>query len=163
MAEITREQAIAECDALVERATAARCGRDREAEVEALVACIAHPCAAHELHPPELWSELANAYRAQRRFDEAIDAWEQVIAVGYRSLPHPRADIAEILLEANRRTEAGASSRRSVRSARTTSGSTTRQVSPTHMPATTRRRCIGSMRESSWRYAPTTQKTFSTS
>lgn len=108
MAVITREQAMAECDALVELATAARRDNDRDAEVAALVACIAHPCAVHELLLPELWSELANAYRAQRRFDEAIDAWEQAIAAGYRSLPHPRADIAEILLESDRRTEADA-------------------------------------------------------
>jgi tetratricopeptide (TPR) repeat protein len=67
-----------------------------------------HPCSVHELYLPELWGEQANAYRAQRRFDEAIDAWEQAIDVGYRSVPHPRADIAETLLEADRRPEADA-------------------------------------------------------
>jgi tetratricopeptide (TPR) repeat protein len=105
---ITRGQAVAECDALVDRAVAARLARDRDAEVEALRACLAHPCAPHELFVPELWEQLADAYRTQRRFDEAIEAWEQAIVAGYRSVPHPRANVADILLAAGRRAEADA-------------------------------------------------------
>lgn len=104
----SRDQAMAECDELVQRAVDARAAKDKDAEVDALLACIAHPCAAHELQLTELWSELAGAYRSQGRSDEAIDAWEQAIAAGYRSVPHPRADIAELLLDAGRRAEADA-------------------------------------------------------
>ena len=97
---------MAECDALVDAVTRARLAKDQRAEISALLACVAHPCAAHELYLPELWSELAEAYRSQARFDKAIDAWEQGISAGYRSVPHPRANIAELLLESRRRPEA---------------------------------------------------------
>lgn len=99
---------MAECDALVDEAARARRAKDRDAEIDALLACIAHPCAAHELYLPELWGELAEAYRSRARFDEAIDAWEQGIVAGYRSVPHPRANVAELLVESGRRAEADA-------------------------------------------------------
>src|SRR5205823_4471764 len=72
----------------------------------ALRACLDHPCAAHELVVPELWSDLAGAYRAAGRLAEAMETWEQAIDAGYRARPHPRAEIAELLLEAGRRADA---------------------------------------------------------
>ena len=39
-------------------------------------------------------------------WDEAIRARESAIAAGYRSVPHRRAEIAEVLLETGRRPEA---------------------------------------------------------
>jgi tetratricopeptide (TPR) repeat protein len=86
----------------------ARAAGDCERQIEALGACLAHPCAAHEFDLAELFSELGGCYRSAGRYGEAIDAWEQAIAVGYRSVPHPRAEIAELLLAAGRRGEADA-------------------------------------------------------
>lgn len=56
----------------------------------------------------ELWSELARLYRSQGRLDDAMAAWEEAIAAGYQAIPHPRAEIAELLLDAGRRSEADA-------------------------------------------------------
>jgi hypothetical protein len=103
---ISRQQSEDECDALMDAVLAARRAKDTDREVASLRACLDHPCAAHELRPAELCSELAGTYRSAGRFDDAIGAWERAIAVGYRSVPHPRADIAELLLTSDRREEA---------------------------------------------------------
>lgn len=105
---ISREQAMVEVDALVDAAVAARRAGDDPAEVDALRACLAHPCAAHELDVFGIWEDLARLHQRQGQLDEAIDVWEQAIAGGYQSAPHPRANIAELLLEAGRRGEADA-------------------------------------------------------
>lgn len=57
---------------------------------------------------PGVWADLASALWATKRWDEAIAARESAIAAGYRSVPHPKAEIAEILLDAGRRAEADA-------------------------------------------------------
>lgn len=97
---------MAECDALVEVAVAARRVGDDAAEIDALQACIEHPCAAHELDVFGCWEDLARLHHRHGRLDAAIDTWEQAIAAGYRSAPHPRANIAELLVESGRRDEA---------------------------------------------------------
>jgi tetratricopeptide (TPR) repeat protein len=56
----------------------------------------------------QLFSELADLYRSTGRYDEAIDAWEHALAAGDRSVPHPRAHIAELLPASGRRGEADA-------------------------------------------------------
>ncbi len=78
------------------------------AEVDALQACIEHPCAAHELDVFGCWEDLAPLHHRHGRLDEAIHVWEQAIAAGYRSAPHPRANVAELLVESGRRDEADA-------------------------------------------------------
>lgn len=108
MPAITRERSMAECDALVEAAVSARRAGDGAAEIDALQACIEHPCAAHELDVLGCWEDLARLHHRHGRLDEAIEAWEQAIAGGYRSAPHPRANIAELLVECGRRDEADA-------------------------------------------------------
>lgn len=105
---IARDQSVEECDALLDAAAAVRRSKDLDGEVDALTACIEHPCARHELDLPELWEQLAQARYRQGRLDEAIEAWEEAIAAGYRSAPHPRANIAELLVEAGRRDEGDA-------------------------------------------------------
>lgn len=104
---ISRDQSVEECDALLDAAAAVRRSNDLDAEVDALLACIEHPCARHELDVPELWEQLAQVRYRQGRLEEAIEAWEEAIAAGYRSAPHPRANIAELLVEAGRRDEGG--------------------------------------------------------
>lgn len=52
---------------------------------------------------------LDNIYEVLRRvgsYDDAITAKREAIAAGYRSVPHPEADIAECLLAAGRSDEA---------------------------------------------------------
>lgn len=101
-----------ECDALVEVAVAARRADDDVAKIDALQACIEHPCAAHELDVFGCWEDLVRLHHRHGRLDAAIDTWEQAIAAGYWSAPHPRANIAELLVESGRRDEADACIRR---------------------------------------------------
>lgn len=104
MATISAEQRTEECDALMDVAVAAR--HDDETRVEALRACVAHPCAYHELDLPELFRELGETLSRLKRYDESLEAWETAIAAGDRGLPHPRTNVAEVLLRAGRREEA---------------------------------------------------------
>lgn len=104
MAPIDAEQRTRECDALMDAVVAAR--QDNETRVEALQACIAHPCAYHELDLPELYGTLGQVLARLERYDESLEAWERALAAGARGLPHPRADVAEVLLRAGRRKEA---------------------------------------------------------
>jgi tetratricopeptide (TPR) repeat protein len=108
MSVISRDQSMEECDALIDAAVTARRSDDLDATATALHACTEHPCARHELDLPGLWEELARAHHRQGHLDAAIDAWEHSIADGYRSAPHPRANIAALLIEAGRRDEADA-------------------------------------------------------
>ena len=104
MAPIDAEQRTRECDALMDAVVAAR--QDNETRVEALQACIAHPCAYHELDLPELYGTLGQVLARLERYDESLEAWEGALAAGARGLPHPRVDVAEVLLRAGRRKEA---------------------------------------------------------
>jgi tetratricopeptide (TPR) repeat protein len=106
MAVIDADQRTRECDALMDRAVAAR--HDDEARVDALRACVAHPCAYHELDLPELYRTLGETLSCLERYEESIEAWEAAIAAGERTLPHPRTNVAEVLLRAERRDEADA-------------------------------------------------------
>ena len=72
----------------------------------------AHPCAYHELDLPELYGTLAETLGRLERYDESLEAWEAAIAAGARGLPHPRTNVAEVLLRAGRRDEADAVLRR---------------------------------------------------
>ncbi|MGH9114319.1 MAG: tetratricopeptide repeat protein [Acidimicrobiales bacterium] len=101
-------QSHQECQALSQSVDDARRAKDRDGEIAALQALVTHPCSIHEVDLPGVWAELATALWSARRWDDAIEARESAIAAGYRSVPHPRAEIAEILLDAGRRSEAGA-------------------------------------------------------
>ena len=92
-----------ECDALMDAAVAA--SHDDEARAGALRACVAHPCAYHELDLPELYRELGETLCRLERYDESLEAWEAAIAAGDRGLLHPRTTVAEVLLRAGRREE----------------------------------------------------------
>jgi tetratricopeptide (TPR) repeat protein len=104
MSVITAEQRISECDALMDAAVAAR--HDDEALVDALRACVNHPCAYHEMDLPELDHDLGEALARLNRYDESLEALESGIAAGERGHPHPRTNVAEVLLQAGRRPEA---------------------------------------------------------
>ncbi|MBX7070333.1 MAG: SEC-C metal-binding domain-containing protein [Acidimicrobiales bacterium] len=71
--------------------------------LDALVALARHPCARHTVAVTEVWTEISEIHRRRGDWDDAIDAWEQAIRLGYRSAPHPRAEIAELNILAGRR------------------------------------------------------------
>lgn len=71
--------------------------------LHALEALAAHPCAWHTVAATEVWAEICEIHRRRGNWDEAIDAWEHAIGLGYRSAPHPRAEIAELNILAGRR------------------------------------------------------------
>lgn len=103
---IDADQRKRECDSLMDAAVVAR--HDHEARIEALRECVAHPCAYHELDLPELYGTLGETLDVLHRYDESLEAWEAAIAAGYRGVPHPRTNVAEVLLRAGRREEADA-------------------------------------------------------
>jgi tetratricopeptide (TPR) repeat protein len=78
-------------------------GYDDGARVAARRACVVHPCAYHELDLPELYGQLGEMLCRLGRFDESLEAYEAAIAAGERSLPHPRTNVAAVLLRAGRR------------------------------------------------------------
>lgn len=71
--------------------------------LQALEALAAHPCAWHTVAATEVWTEISEIHRQRGDWDGAIDAWEHAIRLGYRSAPHPRAEIAELNILAGRR------------------------------------------------------------
>ncbi len=98
--------AQAECEQLVQAVYEASQGSD--AWLGALMTVAAHPCARHSVGLSEVWVEASSIHAGNGRWDEAIVAWEQAIAQGYRAVPNPRAEIAELLVRAGRLEEGAA-------------------------------------------------------
>lgn len=94
------ETAVIELSAAVDHT---RPGTDER--LDALVALAQHPCAWHTVAVTEVWTEISEIHRRRGNWDDAIDAWEHAIRLGYRSAPHPRAEIAELNILAGRRNE----------------------------------------------------------
>ncbi len=90
--------AVFELSRAVERTPA---GSDER--FHALRALAEHPCARHTVAVTEVWTEISEIHRRRGDWDDAIDAWEQAIRLGYRGAPHPRAEIAELNILAGRR------------------------------------------------------------
>lgn len=101
---ISEDQSFRECSELADMV--ASLSGDNEAQVEALRACVAHPCSYHQLDLLELYYDLGALLRDLGRYDESIEAFEAYISAGARCWPHPRAYVAEVLLEAGRLDEA---------------------------------------------------------
>ncbi len=92
--------AVIELSTAVERTPAGSNER-----LHALEALAEHPCAWHTVAVTEVWTEISEIHRQRGDWDDAIVAWEQAIRLGYRSAPHPRAEIAELNILAGRRSE----------------------------------------------------------
>ena len=82
--------------------------RDHVRAVEALEALVAHPDVDEVLYVPELWSELAERYRALGRFDAAVEAVWAALDAGWNGAPDGRCDIARYLVQAGRPMQADA-------------------------------------------------------
>jgi len=71
--------------------------------IELIPKLLAHPCIEHSaVNPRELAGDLAHSLADLERYEEAIEAWEEAIAAGYSSAPHPRAYVAESLMLSGR-------------------------------------------------------------
>lgn len=103
---ISIDESNEQVDALAARIDAARKAGDAEAALDACWALLGHPCARHQISEPEVLDEAHQILRELGRYDEAIQAKREAIDAGYRSRPDPEADIAECLIEADRRAEA---------------------------------------------------------
>jgi tetratricopeptide (TPR) repeat protein len=103
---VDRVNAESECRELLEAAVHEADGGGEADQLAAWEACVAHPCARHVLPLDEVWTQIAELRRRSGGLEGAIDAWEHAIAAGYRSVPHPRANVAELLLTVGRRREA---------------------------------------------------------
>lgn len=108
MAEITVEESWRQIQALIGRAERAVGEQRWEAAVEHWQQVLDHPCAHHQVMADEVLDEVHQIWRRAGRYDDAIAAKREAIAVGYRSVPDPEADIAECLLAAGCRDEADA-------------------------------------------------------
>ena len=105
---ITVEQSGEGLRGLWDRVEAARAAGDDVAELDACWALLEHPCAPHQVVEHEVLDEIHHALRRLGRCDEAIQAKREANDADYRSNPDPEADIAECLVDAGRREEAGA-------------------------------------------------------
>jgi tetratricopeptide (TPR) repeat protein len=99
-------RAQAECERLVQDVYDAPQGSD--ARLAALLTVAEHRCARHSVSLSDIWAEASSIHATNARWDEAIEAWERAIAQGYRAVPHPRAEIAELLVRAGRLADAAA-------------------------------------------------------
>lgn len=131
-----------------------RASKDRDAEVAALLACIGHPCAAHELQLDELWSELATRTgrsTASTRRQTRGNRQSRSGTAASRTLGRTSPSCCSKLAAASTGTPCTASSGESVPA---TCGSTTRRDSRTRTPAMMSRPCDGLTKASSWRWQP---------
>ncbi|MHB1787406.1 MAG: hypothetical protein ACYCS7_14935 [Acidimicrobiales bacterium] len=71
-------------------------------------ACADHELDLPELDLPELDRTLGATPSRLERYYESLEAFEAAIATGDRGLPHPRMNVAEVLLRAGWRDEADA-------------------------------------------------------
>ena len=99
-------EALLSVPALMDAVDATPSGSDER--LVALTRLADHPCAWHAILATEVWAEISDLHRQRQDWDQAIAAWEQTIRLGYRSAPHPRAQIAELLVHAGRRDEGDA-------------------------------------------------------
>jgi hypothetical protein len=108
MPHISFEESVRQIRVLTCRVDQRTEAKDWVGAVDALHALLAHPCAPHQIAADEVWDELHQVYKRLGDHDAAIAAKREAVAVGFRSQPHPDADIAECHLLAGRRDEADA-------------------------------------------------------
>jgi len=108
MPQITIEESDRQIQAINDRVQQAEKVKDWTAAIAALHELLDHPCAHHQLVVYEVWDTIYELHKRARDYDAAIAAKQEAIRSGYRSQPHPEADIAECHLLAGRRADADA-------------------------------------------------------
>ena len=106
MPDITFDESYRQIRAITDRVLESEKAKDWDAALAGLHEVLEHPCAHHQVAVYEVWDEIHELHKRAGDYDEAIAAKQQAVRAGYRSVPHPDADIAECHLLAGRRAEA---------------------------------------------------------
>lgn len=108
MPEITFNESSRQIRAINDRVHERKQAKDWQGAVAGLHELLDHPCAHHEIVAYEVWDDIHELLKRAGDYDGAIAAKQEAVRAGYRSVPHPDADIAECHLLAGRRAEADA-------------------------------------------------------
>lgn len=108
MPEININESDRQIRAISERVREAEKAKDWGAAIAGLHELLDHPCAHHQVAAYEVWDNIHELHKCAGDYDAAIAAKHEAVQAGYRSVPHPDADIAECHLLAGRRSEADA-------------------------------------------------------
>ncbi|MDQ6616307.1 MAG: hypothetical protein M3083_16590 [Actinomycetota bacterium] len=106
MPEITFEESSRQIRAIADRVRESEKKQDWGAALAGLHEGLGHPCAHHQVVAYEVWDDIHEVHKQAGDYDAGIDAKQESVRVGYRSVPDPDADIAECRLRAGRRDEA---------------------------------------------------------
>lgn len=108
MPEISFNESGRQIRAINDRVQGTKKAKDWDAAITALHELLDHPCAHHQVAAYEVWDDIHELHKRAGDYDAAIAARQEAVGAGYRSEPHPDADIAECLLLAGRRADADA-------------------------------------------------------
>jgi hypothetical protein len=108
MPEISFNESCRQIRAITDRVHEREKAKDWDAALAGLHELLEHPCAHHQVAAYEVWDNVYELHKRAGDYDAAIAAKEAAVRVGYRSVPHPDADIAECHLLAGRRAQADA-------------------------------------------------------
>ncbi|HWG74487.1 MAG TPA: SEC-C metal-binding domain-containing protein [Acidimicrobiales bacterium] len=108
MAEISFNESYGQIRAINVRVQEAEKAKDWGAAIAGLHELLDQPCAHHQVAAYEVWDNIHELHKSAGDYDAAIAAKQEAVRAGYRSEPHPDADIAECHLLAGRRAEADA-------------------------------------------------------
>jgi tetratricopeptide (TPR) repeat protein len=108
MPEISFNESYREIQAINERVQESEKAKDWSSAIAGLHELLDHPCAHHQVAAYEVWDNIHELHKRAGDYDAAIAAKQEAVRAGYRSEPHPDADIAECHLLAGRRPEADA-------------------------------------------------------
>lgn len=106
MAEISLNESDRQIRVINDRVRQAEKAKDWGDAIAGLNEVLDHPCAHHQVVAYEVWDNIHELHKRAGDYDAAIAAKQQAVQAGYRSEPHPDADIAECHLLADRRAEA---------------------------------------------------------
>jgi tetratricopeptide (TPR) repeat protein len=107
MAEISFNESCRQIRTITDRVRERKQAGDWDAAVAGLLELLDHRCAHHQVIASEVWDDVHELRKRAGDYDAAIAAKQEAVRAGYRSQPHPDADIAECHLLAGRRAEAG--------------------------------------------------------
>ncbi len=106
MPEISFNESCRQFRAINDRVQEAEKAKDWGEAIAGLHEMLGHPCAHHQVAVYEVWDSIHELHKRAGDYDAAIAAKQEAVRAGYRSEPHPDADISECYLLAGRRAEA---------------------------------------------------------
>lgn len=108
MPKISFNESCRQIRAITDRVHEREKAKDWDGALGGLQELLDHPCAHHQVAAYEVWDDIHELHKRAGDYDAAIGAKREAVRAGYRSEPHPDADIAECHLLAGRRAEADA-------------------------------------------------------